>query len=95
LIVEVRHGQTKMNEYNNNNNNNNNKLVEWCNTTQTEKCCRLCVGNIMRLYNECLFFDLASSWTLKMDVYLYIYHNHYDDQCIVLQLYIGNNWCRG
>jgi hypothetical protein len=28
LIVEVRHGQTKMNEYNNNNNNNNNKLVE-------------------------------------------------------------------
>ena len=41
----------KTNEYNNNNNNNNNnKLVDPCNTVHTEKCCTLCVGNIMPLY---------------------------------------------
>jgi hypothetical protein len=40
--------------YNDINNNNNNKLVERCNITQTEECCRVFLGNIMTyLFNEC------------------------------------------
>jgi len=47
----------KSNEY------NNNKLVDPCKTVHAEKCCTLCVGNIMPLYlyNEWMFIDLLSS----------------------------------
>ena len=39
------------------------------------------------LCDECLFIDLASSKTVKMVVYSFIHHTHYDDHRIVLQLY--------